>query len=53
MQRGAKPFFLSLSKSVRKSMLQWIIMAKRVETREKRINEIALLARQKQKPAQF
>jgi uncharacterized protein YdeI (YjbR/CyaY-like superfamily) len=49
----SKEFFMSLSKSVRKSMLQWIILAKRPETREKRINELAELASQKQKPKQF
>jgi len=38
---GSKTFFLSLSKSVRKMMLHRIVMAKREETREKRITEIA------------
>lgn len=38
---GSKAFFLSLSKSVRKMMLHRIVMAKREETREKRITEIA------------
>jgi uncharacterized protein YdeI (YjbR/CyaY-like superfamily) len=38
---GSKDFFLSLSKSVRKMMLHRIVMAKREETREKRIAEIA------------
>lgn len=52
-QRGSKAFFLSLSRSVRKSMLQWLVLAKRPETRQKRIEEIALLAGQKQKPKQF
>ncbi len=52
-QRGAKPFFLSLSKSVRKSILQWLVLAKKSETRAKRINEIAALAGQKRKPKQF
>jgi len=50
---GSKDFFLSLSKSVRKSMLQWIVLAKRPETREKRIYEIATLAVLKMKPKQF
>ena len=50
---GSKDFFLSLSKSVRKSMLHWIMMAKRPETRQKRINEVAELAALKQKPGQF
>jgi uncharacterized protein YdeI (YjbR/CyaY-like superfamily) len=52
-QRGSKPFFLSLSKSVQKSMLQWLVLAKKPETRQKRINEIAILAGQKLKPKQF
>ena len=50
---GSKDFFLSLSKSVRKSILQWLVLAKRPETRQKRINEIAELAAQKLKPKQF
>ncbi|TDQ10119.1 YdeI/OmpD-associated family protein [Pedobacter metabolipauper] len=50
---GSMDFFLSLSKSVRKSMLQWLVLAKRPETRQKRISEIAELAAQKLKPKQF
>ncbi len=50
---GSKDFFLSLSKSVRKSILQWLVLAKRPETRQKRIHEIAELAAQKLKPQQF
>lgn len=50
---GSKEFFLSLSKSVRKMMLQWVTFAKRKETRQKRISEIAELASMKQKPKQF
>ncbi|MGV3589610.1 MAG: YdeI/OmpD-associated family protein [Adhaeribacter sp.] len=50
---GAKDYFLSLSKSVRKSMLQWLVLAKRPETRQKRIDEIAAMAAQKLKPKQF
>jgi uncharacterized protein YdeI (YjbR/CyaY-like superfamily) len=53
IQRGSKQFFLSLSKSARKSILQWLMLAKRPETRQKRINEIAELAAQKLKPKQF
>ncbi|MCF6404106.1 YdeI/OmpD-associated family protein [Chitinophaga filiformis] len=52
-QRGSKAYFMSLSKSVRKSMLQWVTLAKRPETRQKRITEIATLAGQQQKPKQF
>jgi len=47
---GSRDFFLSLSKSTRKAMLQWIVLARRPETREKRISEIVEQAAQKQKP---
>jgi len=50
---GSKDFFLSLSKSTRKAMLQWIVLAKRTETRQNRINEIATLAGKGLKPKQF
>ena len=53
LQPGSKDFFLSLSKSVRKSVLQWLVLAKRPETRQNRINEIVHLAAQKLKPKQF
>lgn len=49
-QKGAEGFFLSLSKSVKKSILQWLALAKRPETRQKRIHEIAELSAQKLKP---
>jgi len=49
----AEDFFMNLSKSVKKMMLQWVTVAKRPETRENRINEIASLASQKLKPKQF
>jgi len=49
-QPGSKDYFLSLSKSVRKSILQWLVLAKRPETRQKRIGEIAERAAQKLKP---
>jgi uncharacterized protein YdeI (YjbR/CyaY-like superfamily) len=50
---GSKDFFSGLSKSARKSILQWLVLAKRPETRQKRINEIAELAAQRLKPKQF
>ena len=50
---GSKDYFLSLSKSVKKALLQRIVLAKRAETRQKRINEIAELAGQNKKPKQF
>ncbi len=51
--KGAKKFFLSLSKSIRKSILQWLTLAKRPETRQRRCVEIAELAAQNLKPKQF
>lgn len=50
---GSKKFFLSLSKSVRKSMLLWVTLAKRPETRQKRIKEIAVSAGKNLKPISF
>ncbi|ABG58996.1 YdeI/OmpD-associated family protein [Cytophaga hutchinsonii] len=50
---GSKAFFLSLSKSVRKTLLQWLVLAKRAETRQKRITEIAEHAGEKLKPKPF
>jgi uncharacterized protein YdeI (YjbR/CyaY-like superfamily) len=44
--RGSKAFFNGLSKSVKKMMLHWIASAKRPETRQKRIDEIATHASQ-------
>ncbi|WP_316797451.1 YdeI/OmpD-associated family protein [Pedobacter agri] len=49
----AKEFFLGLSKSVRKAILQWIAFAKRPETKAKRIEEVVELASRKLKPKQF
>lgn len=51
--RGSKDFFLSLSKSVRKAILQWLVLAKQPETRQRRIDEIAVMASEKRKPKQF
>jgi len=51
--KGSKDFFMSLSKSVRKAILQWLVLAKQQATRQKRINEIAELAAKKLKPKQF
>ncbi|NBA89163.1 hypothetical protein GVN16_25520 [Emticicia sp. CRIBPO] len=50
---GSEDFFLSLSKSSRKAILQWLLLAKQQETRQRRINEIAELAGQGLKPKQF
>jgi uncharacterized protein YdeI (YjbR/CyaY-like superfamily) len=50
---GSRDFFLSLSKSVRKMFLVWVVLAKREETRQKRIAEIAELAAEGLRPKQF
>jgi len=39
--QGSMEFFNSLSKSIKKGLLYWVISAKRNETRQKRIVEIA------------
>lgn len=49
----SKDYFLGLSKSVKKMMLQWIVLAKRPDTRKKRIDEIAARAAEKDRPKQF
>ena len=46
-------FFQSQSKSIKKAMLHWVVIAKRVETRKKRIAEIARLAAKEIIPNQF
>lgn len=52
-QRGSRDYFVGLSKSMRKMMLYWIESARRPETRQKRIDELAELAAQGKKPKQF
>ncbi|MGB5988816.1 MAG: YdeI/OmpD-associated family protein [Marinifilaceae bacterium] len=49
----AREYFLSLSKSVRKKFLYWIVSAKREETKNKRIAEIIEYANQKLIPPRF
>ena len=51
--RGSKDYFMSLSRSMKKMILQWVTMAKRPETRQNRIAEVATLAAQKLKPKQL
>ncbi len=51
--KGSKAFYESLSDSVKKQLLYWVISAKREETRTKRINEIVLNAKAGMKPKQF
>jgi uncharacterized protein YdeI (YjbR/CyaY-like superfamily) len=50
---NAKKYFLSLSRSDKRNILQWLVLAKRQETRQKRIEEIVELADNNQKPKQF
>ena len=50
---AAMDYFSSLSRSDKRNILQWLVLAKRQETREKRITEIIELAEQKLKPKQF
>ena len=50
---NAKIYFLSLSRSDKRNILQWLTLAKRPETRQKRISEIVELADQNLKPKQF
>ena len=49
-KKGSKMFFLSLSKSVQKMILYRLVLAKRPETRQKRISEIAELLAKQLKP---
>lgn len=51
--KGASVFFQSLSKTTRKMMLQWLVMARKPETREKRVAEIASAAAEQKKPRPF
>ena len=51
--RGSIEYFENLSTSVKKAMLYWVISAKRKETRQKRIVEIAKNASKNLKPNQF
>jgi uncharacterized protein YdeI (YjbR/CyaY-like superfamily) len=53
LKTGSKKFYLTLSKSLRKQLLSWIVMAKRDETRQKRIEEIVKEAEKKRVPKQF
>lgn len=51
--KGSIEYFQSLSNSVKKILLYWVISAKRKETRQKRISEIAQNANEKMIPKQF
>lgn len=49
----AKEYFINLSKSDKRNILQWLVLARRPETRQNRIKEIVELAAKKLKPKQF
>jgi len=51
--KGSTEYFDSLSRSAKKILLHWVVFAKRSETRQKRIIEIAENASKKLKPKQF
>ena len=51
--KGSMEYFDSLSKSVKKILLHWVVSAKRKETRQKRILEIVENASNNLKPKQF
>jgi uncharacterized protein YdeI (YjbR/CyaY-like superfamily) len=51
--KNAKNNFIHLSRSDKRNILQWLTLAKRPETIQKRIAEIASLAEQGLKPKQF
>jgi uncharacterized protein YdeI (YjbR/CyaY-like superfamily) len=50
---AAESYFASLSRTDRRNLLQWLVLARRPETRQRRLAEIVTLAAQQQKPAQF
>jgi uncharacterized protein YdeI (YjbR/CyaY-like superfamily) len=51
--KGSIEYFDSLSKSSKKILLHWVMSAKRTQTRQKRISEIAKNASKNLKPTQF
>lgn len=50
---AAGAYFDSLSRSVKRAILQWLVLAKKQETRQKRVEEVLAAARQNKKPKQF
>lgn len=50
---NAKAFYTHQSKSIQKQLLSWIVLAKRAETREKRIAEIVAHAQNGRLPENF
>ena len=51
--QGAMEYYNNLSNSAKKILLYWLVSAKRKETRQRRVVEIAENASKKQKPKQF
>lgn len=51
--KKAAAYFESLSRSDKRNILQWLVLAKQTATRQKRIDEIVSLAAQEEKPKQF
>ena len=51
--KSAAKYYESLSNSVQKMLLYWVVSAKRIETRQKRVLEIIENASNKQLPKQF
>lgn len=49
----ANKYFELLSRSTKRNMLQWLVMAKKEETRKTRISEIVEKAKENKKPEQF
>ena len=52
-QPPAAGFFATLSRTDRRNLLQWLVLARRPDTRQRRIAAIAELAARQQKPTQF
>jgi len=52
-QPPAAAFFASLSRTDRRNLLQWLVLARRPATRQRRLAAIAELAARQQKPTQF
>jgi uncharacterized protein YdeI (YjbR/CyaY-like superfamily) len=50
---AAEDYFMGLSRSDKRNILMWLILAKRIETRQKRIQELIELALARKKPKQF
>jgi uncharacterized protein YdeI (YjbR/CyaY-like superfamily) len=53
LNENSMDFFQRQSKSIQKQLLYWVVIAKRTETRKKRIAEIAESAAEGMKPKQF